>query len=241
MPKWPARRSARSSTAPKTSPSRSRNSSPRSAGHQSHPHRQSQQPHRHRHRHRRHRPHPRGSPPSRRPHRRSLLRVLRRHRAAAHRRVSEPLRQPDLLQGLRHGRHARRLPLLAGGQRRLHAQGAVALQREHAGRARRPRRRSRHATTSIEYVREVLAARELLYAGFDKLGIPYYPSQANFVLFAAGRARHRNPRRPARTRHPRPRPQLRTPRLPSASPSAPASRPQPSSPNWRSCGEGPRQ
>ena len=33
---------------------------------------------------------------------------------------------------------------------------------------------------------EVLAARELLYVGLEKLGIPYYPSQANFVLFAAG-------------------------------------------------------
>ena len=37
-----------------------------------------------------------------------------------------------------------------------------------------------------EYVREVLAARELLCDGFRKLGIRYYPSQANFVLFYAG-------------------------------------------------------
>ncbi len=36
------------------------------------------------------------------------------------------------------------------------------------------------------YVTEVLAARELMYVGLEKLGIPYYPSQANFVLFAAG-------------------------------------------------------
>jgi histidinol-phosphate aminotransferase len=36
------------------------------------------------------------------------------------------------------------------------------------------------------YVAEVLAARELLYAGFKRLNIPYYPSQANFVLFRAG-------------------------------------------------------
>lgn len=36
------------------------------------------------------------------------------------------------------------------------------------------------------YVAEVLAARELLYAGFDRLKIPYYRSQANFVLFRAG-------------------------------------------------------
>ena len=37
-----------------------------------------------------------------------------------------------------------------------------------------------------KYVTEVLAARELLYVGFEELNIPYYPSQANFVLFQAG-------------------------------------------------------
>ncbi len=36
------------------------------------------------------------------------------------------------------------------------------------------------------YVTEVLAARELAYNGFRKLGIPFFPSQANFVLFQAG-------------------------------------------------------
>jgi histidinol-phosphate aminotransferase len=36
------------------------------------------------------------------------------------------------------------------------------------------------------YVREVLAAREMVYEGFRKLGISFYPSQANFVLFRAG-------------------------------------------------------
>jgi histidinol-phosphate aminotransferase len=35
-------------------------------------------------------------------------------------------------------------------------------------------------------VKEVLTARELLYEGFRKLGIRYYPSEANFVLFFAG-------------------------------------------------------
>jgi histidinol-phosphate aminotransferase len=41
--------------------------------------------------------------------------------------------------------------------------------------------------TYIEkYVTEVLAARELLYVGLEKLGIPYYESKANFVLFEAG-------------------------------------------------------
>ena len=29
-------------------------------------------------------------------------------------------------------------------------------------------------------------ARELLYVGFEKLGISYYESKANFVLFEAG-------------------------------------------------------
>jgi histidinol-phosphate aminotransferase len=37
-----------------------------------------------------------------------------------------------------------------------------------------------------DYVTEVLAAREFLYVGFERLGIPYYMSQANFVLFHAG-------------------------------------------------------
>ncbi len=36
------------------------------------------------------------------------------------------------------------------------------------------------------YVGEVLAARELAYFGLDKLNIPYFMSQANFVLFKAG-------------------------------------------------------
>jgi histidinol-phosphate aminotransferase len=37
-----------------------------------------------------------------------------------------------------------------------------------------------------KYVKEVLAAREMVYEGLRKLGIPYFPSQANFVLFRAG-------------------------------------------------------
>ncbi|HSW48977.1 MAG TPA: histidinol-phosphate transaminase [Bryobacteraceae bacterium] len=36
------------------------------------------------------------------------------------------------------------------------------------------------------YVSEALAAREMLYAGLDRLRIPYFRSQANFVLFQAG-------------------------------------------------------
>jgi predicted membrane-bound spermidine synthase len=36
------------------------------------------------------------------------------------------------------------------------------------------------------YVTEVLAARERAYQGLRKLGITFYPSQANFVLFHAG-------------------------------------------------------
>jgi histidinol-phosphate aminotransferase len=37
-----------------------------------------------------------------------------------------------------------------------------------------------------EYVLEVLAAKELLYLGLEKLKIPYIRTQANFVLFEAG-------------------------------------------------------
>jgi histidinol-phosphate aminotransferase len=44
-----------------------------------------------------------------------------------------------------------------------------------------------HDTAYVEkYVTEVLAARELLYVGLEQLGIPYYESKANFVLFEAG-------------------------------------------------------
>ncbi|HYZ85816.1 MAG TPA: histidinol-phosphate transaminase [Bryobacteraceae bacterium] len=37
-----------------------------------------------------------------------------------------------------------------------------------------------------KYVTEVLAARELLYVGLEKLGIRYYESQGNFVLMQLG-------------------------------------------------------
>ncbi len=44
----------------------------------------------------------------------------------------------------------------------------------------------RDQTYIRKYVTEVLAARELLYVGFEKLKIPYIRSHANFVLFHAG-------------------------------------------------------
>jgi histidinol-phosphate aminotransferase len=37
------------------------------------------------------------------------------------------------------------------------------------------------------YVAEVLRARDLLCAGLDELGIPYFPSRANFILMNVGR------------------------------------------------------
>ena len=37
-----------------------------------------------------------------------------------------------------------------------------------------------------QYVAEVIEARRLVYQGFDRLGIHYVPSSANFVLFYAG-------------------------------------------------------
>lgn len=36
------------------------------------------------------------------------------------------------------------------------------------------------------YVEEALAARKMICEGFDQMGISYFPSQANFVLFRAG-------------------------------------------------------
>ena len=37
-----------------------------------------------------------------------------------------------------------------------------------------------------DYVLEVLSARELVYLGLERLGVPYVKSRANFVLFQAG-------------------------------------------------------
>lgn len=37
-----------------------------------------------------------------------------------------------------------------------------------------------------QYAAEVLAARDLVYQGLDRLGVPYHRSQANFVLMRAG-------------------------------------------------------
>lgn len=49
---------------------------------------------------------------------------------------------------------------------------------------------ARAAVEDTEYIRgfvdEVLAAREEVYAGLERMGIPYYRSRANFVLFRAG-------------------------------------------------------
>jgi histidinol-phosphate aminotransferase len=49
---------------------------------------------------------------------------------------------------------------------------------------------AREAVRDTEYIRsyvaEALAARDLLCRGLDDLGLSYYPSQANFVLFRAG-------------------------------------------------------
>ena len=36
------------------------------------------------------------------------------------------------------------------------------------------------------YVKQVIEARDILYKGFERMGIAYYRSQANFVLFRAG-------------------------------------------------------
>src|SRR5260221_14501235 len=36
------------------------------------------------------------------------------------------------------------------------------------------------------YVKDALAAREIVYEGLRNLGIPFYSSQANFVLFRPG-------------------------------------------------------
>jgi histidinol-phosphate aminotransferase len=45
----------------------------------------------------------------------------------------------------------------------------------------------RDSSSIAKYVGEVLAARELLYVGLERLNIEYVKSQANFVLFHAGK------------------------------------------------------
>ena len=62
------------------------------------------------------------------------------------------------------------------------AQSAVALQREHRWPCWRRRAAVADADYIATYVTEVLAARELLCKGLEKLGIGYVPSSANFVL-----------------------------------------------------------
>ncbi|MBC8166245.1 MAG: histidinol-phosphate transaminase [Bryobacteraceae bacterium] len=42
------------------------------------------------------------------------------------------------------------------------------------------------STYITRYVTEVLAARELVYVGLEKIGIPYYESEGNFVLMRPG-------------------------------------------------------
>ncbi len=105
-----------------------------------HPDRESEQSHGDRNVARGHRAHSRQGRRRRGSGRRSVLRILRRHRAAAAQRLSEPVRQPHVFESLRHGRDAPRLPVLAIRQRRVSAQGAVAVQREQRGGAGGARR-----------------------------------------------------------------------------------------------------
>src|SRR6187200_1113992 len=56
-----------------------------------------------------------------------LFRILRYHYAAAHRRVSESIRQPHILEGLRDGRYAPWLRILAVGKHSSDAQVPVPL------------------------------------------------------------------------------------------------------------------
>ena len=79
---------------------------------------------------------------------RSLLRILRHHRAGRNRARAQPVRLPHVFESLRHGRHAPGLPVLPRSQCRVPAQSAIALQREFAGGDRRPGRRRPTKTTS---------------------------------------------------------------------------------------------
>ena len=69
-------------------------------------------------------------------------------------------------------------------------------------------------TAYIEkYVTEVLAARELLYVGLEKLEYPVLREQREFRPVRSRQARHRDPRRTAPPRRPGARSQLRNSRL----------------------------
>ena len=172
---------------------------PPSARDQGHPHLQPQQPHRHRHRPRRHRAHPRSraaTPPcsSTKPTTSSAASP----RCRLIDRVPQPLRQPHVLQGLRHGRHARRLPVLAGGQRRLPAQGAVALQREHRWPPWPRAPPSQTPTTSTTTSAKSSPPASCSTPGFEKLRHPLLSEPGQLRALPRRRPRHRSPRRPAR-------------------------------------------
>ncbi len=120
------------------------------------------------------------------PHRRSLLRILRHHRAGPHRATRRTCSSAALFRKCTAWRpcgsaacsripptsrilHKAQSPYSVNTLAVLAAQAAI------------------QDTAYIEnYVAEVLAARELLVVGLERLGIPYVPSSANFVLFRAG-------------------------------------------------------
>ena len=107
-----------------------------------------------------------------------------------------------------------RLPVLASRQRRVSAQGAVALQREHAGR----HRRCRAAVEDRDYVaairrRSARRARAAL-RGLRQPRHRLLPQRRpTSCCSTPAPALDRNPRRAARPRRPGPRPQLRNRRL----------------------------
>ena len=68
----------------------------------------------------------------------------------------------------------------------MDAQGAVALQREHAGGAGRARGGSGSRVHRASTSSEVLAARELAYEGLAQAGHSVLPEPGEFRLFHAG-------------------------------------------------------
>ena len=92
----------------------------------------------------------------------------------------QPVRQPHIFEGLRHGRHALGCLFSHDGEHRVPAQSAVALQREYAGGAGRACRRA-GPRTSTNYVTEVLAAREAaLRRARESSASRTYPSAGQF-------------------------------------------------------------
>ena len=149
---------------------------------------------------------------------------------------AQSVRLPHVFEGLRHGRDAARLPVFASRPTSRYLHKAQSPYSVNALAVLAAQAAVEDRAYIENYVAEVLAARELLCVGLEKLGIGYVPSSANFVLGRLRQARHRSARRPARRTASWCATAATKPRAASASPSARASRRAACWPRWRRSG-----